>query len=269
MPVAPTPHPLLELLGLILRPLSAHLEIEVAVALGFVAIATCGWLIYSLGARWFGRAAGALAALVFLTRVPVISDGVRAYLDLPYLAFVLGALLVESRRPRAGTPVLALLALAGLLRPEAWAFSGLYWLYLLGLLPRRVLELLPGGEPVRERAAKIRLTLLAFAAPLIWLGSDLLVTGDPLWSLTNTRHTASALGRRTGIGNVPVYIPKRIGEVLQAAALAGAAIGGVLSLWWLRRRALPGAVAGVTADSAGRPSPRGIAAAPRGWCSAP
>jgi hypothetical protein len=247
VPIAPTPHPLLELLGLILRPLSPHLEIEVAVALGFVAIATCGWLIYSLGVRWFGWAAGALAALVFLTRVPVISDGVRAYLDLPYLAFVLGALLVESRRPRAGTPVLVLLALAGLLRPEAWAFSGLYWLYLLGLMPRRVLELLPGGEPVRERAAVIRLTLVTFAAPLIWLGSDLLVTGDPLWSLTNTRHTASTLGRKTGIGNVPLYIPKRIGEVLQAAALAGAGIGGVLSLWWLRRRALPGAVAGVMA----------------------
>ena len=28
-------------------------------------------------------------------------------------------------------PVLALLALAGLLRPEAWVFSGLYWLYLI------------------------------------------------------------------------------------------------------------------------------------------
>jgi hypothetical protein len=26
--------------------------------------------------------------------------------------------------------VLVLLALAGLLRPEAWVFSGLYWLYL-------------------------------------------------------------------------------------------------------------------------------------------
>ena len=31
--------------------------------------------------------------------------------------------------------MLALLALAGLLRPEAWVFSGLYWLYLLGRTP--------------------------------------------------------------------------------------------------------------------------------------
>jgi hypothetical protein len=100
---------------------------------------------------------------------------------------------------------------------------------------------------VRGRGVLIRLTLLAAAAPLIWLGSDLLITGNPLWSLTNTRHTAAALDRRSGLGNVPKYVPKRIGEVLQAAALAGAAIGGVLSLWWLRARAVPGAAAGVAA----------------------
>jgi hypothetical protein len=247
VPIAPTPHPLLEILGVILRPLSPHLEIELVVALAFLALATCAWLIYALGARWFGRAAGALAAIIFLTRVPVISDGVRAYLDIPYLTFVLGALLLVSRRPRAGAPVLALLAFAGLLRPEAWVFSGLYWLYLTGLLPAWLRRRLPAGEPLRDRGALIRLTLLAAAAPLIWLGSDLLITGKPLWSLTNTRHTASTLDRKTGVRNVPKYIPKRIGEVLQAAALGGAAIGGVLSLWWLRARALPGAAAGVAA----------------------
>jgi hypothetical protein len=247
VPIAPTPHPLLELLGVVLRPLSPHAEVEVLVGLGFLALAGCGWLIFRLGRRWFGTAAGTLAALIFLTRVPVIADGVRAYLDLPYLCLVLGAVLVAVNRPRAWTPVLALLALAGLLRPEAWVFSGLYWLYVLGLLPPRLRARLPPGEPVRERRALIGLTLLAAAGPLIWLGSDLAITGDPLWSLTNTRHTASALGRKSGIGNVPEYVPRRLGEVLQAAALAGAAIGGVLSLLWLRARAVPAAVAGVTA----------------------
>jgi len=247
VPIAPTPHPLLELLGVILRPLSPHLEIEVVVALGFLALACCGWLIYELGRRWFGLAAGIVAALVFLTRVPVISYGVRAYVDVPYLAFVLGALLVAVRRPRAAAPVLALLALAGLLRPEAWVFSGLYWLYVVGVLPARVRRLLPPVEPVRERRALIGMTLLAAAGPIVWLGSDLLVTGNPLWSLTNTRHTASTLERKTGVRNVPLYVPKRIGEVLQAAALAGAAVGGALSLRWLRSRALPAAAAGVLA----------------------
>jgi hypothetical protein len=256
VPVAPTPHPLLEALGLVLSPLGPRAVEDLTVALAFLALSGCGWVIYRLGAEWFGWAAGALAALIFLTRVPVLSYGVRAYVDLPYLLLVLAALLVESRHRRVGTPgagpagapggapgagpgagpagapVLALLALAGLLRPEAWAFSGLYWLYM---------------ARAKRRLPTARLTLLAAAAPLVWVLSDLAITGNPLWSLTNTRHTAEALGRETGIAKVPEYIPRRIGEILRPPVLAGAALGGVLSLLWLRRRALLGALAGVIA----------------------
>ena len=88
-------------------------------------------MVYALGARWFGRAAGALAALLLITRVPVLSYGVRAYIDVPYLLLVLAPCSSSPAVRGAGWPVLALLALAGLLRPEAWAFSGLYWLYLI------------------------------------------------------------------------------------------------------------------------------------------
>ncbi len=239
--IAPTPHPLLELLGIVLYPLGAHAERTATVALAFLALSACGWVLYRLGSAWFGRAAGAIAALVFLTRVPVLSYGVRAYVDVPYLLLVLGALLVETRRPRAGEPVLALLALAGLLRPEAWAFAGLYWLYAVVLAPRR------GWSEAPSRARVLRLTALAACAPLVWVFSDLAITGDPLWSLTNTRHTASTLDRVTGVANVPEYIPRRIGEILRPPVLVGAALGGVLSLLWLRSRALVGAVAGVTA----------------------
>jgi hypothetical protein len=235
--IAPTPHPLLELLGLVLYPLGPRGVENVTVALGFLALAGCGWAVYRLGAEWFGRAAGALAALLLLTRVPVLSYGVRAYVDLPYLLLVLCALIVESRKRRlhstpAGAPVLVLLALAGLLRPEAWAFTALYWLYLWRA---------DGHRPT------VRLTLLAASAPLVWMISDLAITGNPLWSLTNTRHTAETLDRVTGIANVPQYIPRRIGEILRPSVLAGAALGGVLSLLWLRRRALLGAGAGVLA----------------------
>ena len=234
VPIAPTPHPLVELLGVVLAPLGPHAVEQVTVALAFLALSACGWVIYRLGAEWFGWAAGALAALIFLTRAEVLSYGVRAYVDLPYLLLVLSALLVESRRRRAGAPVLVLLALAGLLRPEAWAFSGLYWLY---LTPWRA----------RARGEVVRLTLLAAAAPIVWVLSDLAITGDPLWSLTHTQHTASLFDRETGIANVPEYIPRRIGEILRPAVLLAAALGGVLSLLWLRRRALLGAIAGVVA----------------------
>lgn len=242
VPIAPTPHPLFEGLGVVLSPTGPAATRTITVVIAFLALAGCGWVVYALGSRWFGRWAGAIAALILLTRVPILSYGVRAYVDVPYILAVLSALLVESRRPRAGAPVLALLAVAGLLRPEAWAFSALYWLYLA--------ELIPGlRDPARRPppARLARLALLAALAPVLWLLSDLIVTGDAMWSLTNTRHTASTLNRVTGAANVPEYIPRRIGEILRVPGLAAAAVGGVLSLLWLRRRALTGAAAGVAA----------------------
>lgn len=244
---APTPHPLVELLGLALSPLGAKATAALTVALAFLALSALGWVLYRLGSEWFGRAAGALAAAVLLTRVPILSYGVRAYVDVPYTLLVLLALLVETRRRRAGASVLALLCLAGLLRPEAWVFSGAYWVYLaLGARARRRASQDDAATP----SQLAWLALLALAAPALWLLSDLLVTGDPLWSLTNTKAMAHTLHRTTGASNVPEYIPRRIGEILRPAGLAGAAIGGVLALLWLRRRARLGAFAGVLAVAA-------------------
>jgi hypothetical protein len=262
LPVAPTPHPLVEILGIPLAPLGASAESTIVVALGFLALSACGWVLYWLGSAWFGRAAGALAALVFLTRVPVLSYGVRAYVDIPYTLLVLSALLVETRHRRAGAPVLVLLGLAGLLRPEAWLFSGVYWVVLAVSSERARTDLEPveaasgeldphaahsHGPPARSRRDLVHLGLLAAAAPVLWILSDILVTGHPMWSLTNTKHTAHTLGRASGIGDVPQYIPRRIGEVLRPAVLTGAAVGGVLSLLWLRDKARLGAIAGVAA----------------------
>ena len=133
----------------------------------------------------------------------------RAYVDVPYLLLVLGALILETRRRRAGAPVLALLALAGLLRPEAWVFSGLYWLYLALARRRRTSALRTPRAGLTGADRRV--------APPIWVASDWLITGDALWSLTNTRHTAVTLGRETGIAKVPEYIPRRIGEILGPA----------------------------------------------------
>lgn len=272
IPIAPTPHPLVEALGVVLSPLSPRAMESVTVALGFLALSACGWAVYRLGALWFSRATGALAAAILLTRVPILSYGVRAYVDLPYLLAILGALIVETRRPRAGAPVLALLAVAGVMRPEAWVFSGLYWLYVAAagrVSPPRAWVRLAGGTEgaagtgaggardveLGEEGGLARrtprelvwLAMLALAAPVVWVVSDWVVTGDPMWSLVNTRHTAQTLGRETGLGKVPEYIPRRIGEILGPAALAGAAIGGVLALLWLRRRTILGATVGVVA----------------------
>jgi len=125
----PTPHPLAEAFGLITSPFGDG-AIDLTMVVAYVALGLIGYLVYRLGSLWFDRPVGAVAALIVLTRAPFLSNGLRAYVDLPYIALCLAALLIETRRPRAGWPVLALLALAGLLRPEAWLFSFAYLAWL-------------------------------------------------------------------------------------------------------------------------------------------
>jgi hypothetical protein len=191
-----------------------------------------------------------LAALIVLTRVPVLDFGARAYVDIPYLVLVLGALLVETRRPRCGAPVLGLLALAGLIRPEAWLFSAAYLVWLLGPGVRSSLR---GGGPARGAGWRdaVGLLVLAASAPLLWALHDLLLTGSPLHSLTGTRDNADLLGRVTGIGHVPGAMPRRLGEILREPVLFAAVGGGLLVLAWHRdRRARLGAASGVLAVAA-------------------
>ena len=237
--LAPTPHPLATLGGVLLAPLSAASDrgvhgapaTTVVLVGAFAALGALAWVVYRLGAEWFNPAAGALAAAIVITRRPVLDFGARAYVDIPYVALVLGALLVETRRPRAGAPVLALLAVAGLLRPEAWLFSVAYiaWMWRA------------------PRSRDVRLVALVLAAPLLWALSDLAVTGDPLHSLLGTRGNAQTLERITGLGRVPLTAPRRLGEILREPVLFGAAGGGLLALAHLRPRALLGAAAGVVA----------------------
>ena len=221
--LAPTAHPLAELLGAILTPFGGAAQ-PIWVVIAFLALGALGWLAYELAAHWFGPAAGAVAGLVIVTRIPVLSYGVRAYVDIPYCALALGAILIEARRPRAGAWPLVLLALAGLLRPEAWLLSIGYlaWLYL-------------GGERDARRLA--RLVAIAAAAPLLWALRDLIVTGDPLHSLIGTREGAQVLERTTGLGAVPTTVPRRLGEILREPGLFGAAAGGLLVLCLMWRRA--------------------------------
>jgi hypothetical protein len=153
----PTPHPLTDLIGLVTTPLGDG-AIGVTMVIAYLSLGLIGYLVYRLGSLWFDRPIGAVAALIVLTRAPYLSNGLRAYVDLPYIALCLGALVIETRRPRAGWPVLALLALAGLLRPEAWLFSGFYWLYLAvhidwrALMGRKPTHTV-GNRPVNEGEA--------------------------------------------------------------------------------------------------------------------
>ena len=150
----PTPHPLTELIGLVTTPLGDG-AITVTMVIAYASLGLIGFFVYRLGAIWFDRWIGAVAAAIVLTRAPFLSNGLRAYIDLPYIALCLGALLIEAKRPRAGWPVLALLALAGLLRPEAWLFSVAY-LALPGRRPRSLVRGDDEGTPRTGGYSKCR-----------------------------------------------------------------------------------------------------------------
>ena len=249
-PLPPTPHPLADIWGAMVSPLGAAGASDATTVVAYLALGAIAYLICRLGALWFDRVIGVAAALTVLSRAPFLSNGLRAYVDLPYIALVLAALVVETKRPRVGWPVLALLAVAGLLRPEAWLFSAAYLAYLL-------LEPDPerGRLALRRRAGLgrrevIPLVALAAAAPLLWAAFDLITEGNPLYSFTGTRNTVETLQRQTGPVDLVLYGPRRLGEVMQIPGLLGAAAGMALGFAFMRRRALIGIVSAVLAGLA-------------------
>jgi hypothetical protein len=253
----PTPHPLSDLLGMATTPLGDG-AITVTMVIAYLSLGLVGYLVYRLGSLWFDRPIGAVAAAIVLTRAPFLSNGLRAYVDIPYIALVLGALLIETKRPRAGWPVLTLLALAGLLRPEAWLFSIAYLAYLLldpgeesrASLTRADTQSAGLIRPALGRARDALLSptgaalaALALAGPLLWLLFDGITTGDFLYSLTGTQETVETLKRHTGPVDLVLWGPRALGEVMQWPGMVGAAGGAVLGFAFLRRRAALGLVA--------------------------
>jgi hypothetical protein len=283
--LAPTPHPLAELFGLVTTPFGNG-AIDLTMGVAYLSLGLIGYLVYRLSSLWFDRPIGAVATLIVLTRAPFLSNGLRAYIDLPYIALCLGALVLETKRPRAGWPVLALLALAGLLRPEAWLFSIAYLIYLL-VSPSKA-SATPGGADPRnpsrqdpsEREARapldradtqsaglIRPALgrsrgalayphgavlagLALSGPLLWALFDWITAGTPTYSFTGTRETVDELARQTGPVDLVLYGPRRLGEVLQWPGMVGALGGIVLGLAFLRRRSTIGVAAAALALAA-------------------
>lgn len=263
----PTPHPLTDLIGLVTSPFG-EAPITVIMILAYASLGLIAYFVYRLGTVWFDKWVGALAAAIVLTRAPYLSNGLRAYVDLPYIAICLGALYIEARKPRAGWPVLALLVPAGLLRPEAWGFAIAYWLWLAFDLRRagtttstgrKVQEGLSfrpintvfgwqvGWRGERSRSELAWLGLLALGGLILWVLFDAITTGDPLYSLTGTQETVESLKRQTGPVDLVLYGPRRLGEVMQWPGMIGGFGGLVLGICLLRRRSALGFAAVVLA----------------------
>lgn len=218
----PTPHPLATLVGWLAAPFGTDGDrlLVLASLLLFVGLLV---IVFRFTQRLLGSLVGLIAVACVLTRTDVELLALRAMADLPFYVLVFGAAAWELRRPRAGWPVLVLLTLAGLLRPEAWLLAGVYWLYLV---------------PVTSRPQLIRLALLVVAAPVIWLVADTIVEHAPLYSLTETRDVAGQFGRNRTVFEAIGLIPDHLGATDKVINFGVGGLGFLLALALLRRRAL-------------------------------
>ena len=222
-----TPHPLSNLVGVVAAALDPAAETVLQVV-GYAAVGALVVGVFALARSLFGVAVAVLAAALVATRDTLLFYGALAYVDVIFAALVVWAVALEAARPRRGVPVLVILAIAGLARPEAWLLSGAYWLY---------------ARPA-DRGEALRWAALVVAAPLSWAALDLLLTGDPLFSFTETTDATARSGRPTGLEGLIAEGPRIVARTARPEVCL-AAIAGLAVAWRAGRvKLLAGAVAG-------------------------
>ncbi len=223
---APTLHPLWLVATLIAAITGGGASLLQLVALGsLMVVVACA---YRLAADVAGVVAGTIAAVSAGSSFALLLLAFKAYVDLPFLAVVLTAVVVErswhasgadaaksKAAPDLAMPVLMLVA--GLLRPEAWAIG-------LLLVALRLVR----GATMRQLVWPAAIVLVA---PVVWALADLALTGDPLHSLTGTQALAEELGRKTGLAAAPRELLVLLGDLARPPIAAA----GVLGVWFAVR----------------------------------
>ncbi|QEC48647.1 hypothetical protein FSW04_14405 [Baekduia soli] len=185
--------------------------------------------VYRLARRAFTPLVGLAAAGILCTRFDFPFLAARAYIDIPYLVFVVWAAAFELERPRRGGIVWVLLACAGLLRPEAWILIGLYFLWMASG------EL--GAASAAQRVRRwTRYAAVAAIGPVVWVAVDFIVTGHPFFSLQHTSGLADELGRTKGLSEVPSAMKRFFYSLAKAPVIYAAIAGFVVALWLAPRR---------------------------------
>ena len=219
---APTEHPLANLVGGLLSLLGTVGDrVWIAICIASMVFLLVG--LYRLGRDLFTPVIGALAALLLASRLDFAFLAARGYIDTSFLALVIWAAVLEVQRPRRGFAPLVLLGLAGLLRPEAWMLSGIYWLWCFG--------------PATWKQ-RIGWALLVGAPTLVWTGSDYAVMGDALYSFHHTSGLAAALDRTKTIGEVPVSLVSFLINLVKLPVFVMGLIGGAVGLLLFPKRSL-------------------------------
>jgi hypothetical protein len=219
---APTEHPLAIAFGFFCS-LFGQGGARLVVLGSIASFVVCVAGIYRLGRLCFGPVVGLIAALLLLSRFFIENLAAQGYLDISYLALIVWAIVLEVERPRRGAPVFLLLAGAGLLRPDAWVLSGVYWLWCCWRADNRT---------------RLKYLALAASAPIVWAGVDTIVTGNPLYSLTATASLAEELERTQGIGSVLGSVWSYSERIDKLPVILGALVGLPLAIWMAPRRVL-------------------------------
>jgi hypothetical protein len=184
--------------------------------------------VYRLGRTLFTPLVGLAAAGILCTRFDFPFLAARAYIDIPYLAFVIWAAALEASRPRRGGAVWVLLACAGLLRPEAWILIGLYFLWMAAGVR---------GDASRRLGSWVRYAAIAAIGPVTWVAVDFIVTGHPLFSLQHTSGLADELGRTKGLSQVPSAMQRFFVSLAKTPVLYAGMAGFAAAMWMAPRRA--------------------------------
>ena len=179
--------------------------------------------LYRLGKIAATPLVGAIAAALLLTRFDYPFLAARGYIDIPYMALVVWAAILEWNRPRRGVSVLVLLSLAGMLRPEAWFLAAMYWVWVAWKATWR---------------QRFLYAALAASGPVVWCAVDYLVTGDPMFSLNYTSASAEDLGRQRPLSELPSAVPGFFQNLVKLPVFLAAGVGAVLGVVISPRRML-------------------------------
>lgn len=145
--------------------------------LAVVASLSCLVLLAGLAARAVvrlgcGLPAALLAAVAVLVDPLLNGLGYTAYVNLPFATLVVGALVAELETPPRRRLAWGLLIVASLVRPEGWAFLAAFAVW--------------KGWWARP-SCRLRFAAVALAPIAVWLGLELVLFGDPLYSFHSTK----------------------------------------------------------------------------------
>ena len=193
-----------------------------------VLLAAASWRLVAL--LGFGQPGPALAALLVIVTpvLPVVA--LVAYNNLPFATLVLWALVFELEERRTGAWVL--LILAGLTRPEAWAF----------LLAYGAWTWWRSGRPYAPRRW-LPIAVLALGPMALWVALEWRLFGDPLYSLRNT--TGPAV--QSTHSNSPQALWKTVRLNVPTAPLLASGLGVVAVAWFAPTRRLAATTLAATA----------------------